>query len=198
MEGLLFPASYEVPVDDTARDVVNMMLQTMSDTIQQNHLDKLAQQNQMSVYTMLILASIVERELLFDQDRGNIASVYWNRVYRPNDETVGLLQADPTVQYARDTQNPPQSMAQYWAPLLTVGSATAVDSPWNTYTQKGFPPTPICSPGLASMLVAAAPPKTDYYFFFAKKMDILSLIKIFRSLKLINKNTQSQTKPIRE
>ncbi len=171
MEGLLFPASYEVPVDGTARDVVNLMLKTMSDTIQQDQLVKLAQQHQMSLYTMLTLASIVEREAGVNTDSGNIASVYWNRVYKKNDETRGLLQADPTVQYALDTQSPPQPPKKYWAPLPagTTGNENAINSPWNTYRQVGFPPTPICSPGLASMKAAASPSVTGYYFFLSKR-----------------------------
>jgi len=169
MEGLLFPASYEVPVDATANDVVGLMLQTMTDKIQQNHLDTQAKQHGLSLYKMLVLASIVEREAGPQNDkveRGGIASVYWNRVYKANDETVGLLQADPTVQYARDTQKPP---TKYWTPLTTTGGNTAADSQWNTYIVKGFPPTPICSPGFTSLLAASAPPNTDYYFFLSKK-----------------------------
>jgi UPF0755 protein len=169
MEGLLFPATYEVPVNATATDVIDMMLQTTQNTIQQNHLDQLAQQHKLSVYQMLILASIVEREAVFPEDRPNIASVYWNRIFRPNAETVSLLDADPTVQYARDSLNPPKPPATYWAPLNDAPANIASNSPWNTYVKQGFPPTPICSPGLASMMAAAAPPATDYYFFFAKK-----------------------------
>ncbi|MBV9227754.1 MAG: endolytic transglycosylase MltG, partial [Chloroflexi bacterium] len=168
MEGLLFPSSYEIPVAATARDVVDLMLKTMSDTIQQNNLEKLAQQHQMSVYTMLTLASIVERETGAKSDRGKVASVYWNRVYKPNAETNGLLQADPTVQYARDTLTPPQAGQRYWSPLQAAGGQIAPDSRWNTYTQAGFPPTPICSPGLASILAAATPTPTNDYYFLAK------------------------------
>ena len=169
MEGLLFPSSYEIPVDATASDVVGLLLQTMTDTINSNHLNTLAQQHNLSLYKMLTLASIVEREAGPQNDvteRGGIASVYWNRVYKPNDETVGLLQADPTVQYARDTQNPP---VLYWQPLADSGGKIAANSPWNTYIVKGFPPTPICSPGLASLQAAATPLNTNYYFFLTKK-----------------------------
>lgn len=166
MEGLLFPASYDIAVNDTAVDVVDKMLDAMNMNIRQSRLDQAAQQNQMSVYKMLILASIVEREAAAPQDRGNIASVYWNRIYKQNDETVGMLQADPTVQYARDTLTPP---TVYWGSLQTAGAETAAGSLWNTYTHKGFPPTPICSPGLASLKAAAAPSPTDYYYFFARK-----------------------------
>lgn len=171
MEGLLFPASYEVPVDATARDVVDLMLQTMENNIQQYHLDTLAQQHQMNVYQMITLASIVEREVVYDKDRGGVASVYWNRLYVAGNETAGFLDADPTVQYARDTLNPPKGATPYWTPLQDAARNIEPTSPWNTYVNKGLPPTPICSPGLASMQAAAAPPKTDYLYFLAAKSD---------------------------
>ena len=167
MEGLLFPDTYEVPIQSTARDVVNLLLGRMSATIKQNHLDTLAQQHKFqNVYQMITLASIVERETGLPEDRGNIASVYWNRLFRQNTETNGLLQADPTVQYARDSQTPPQ---KYWLPLNDTPTNIAPDSPYNTYKNAGLPPTPICSPGLASLQQVANPPTTDYYYFFATK-----------------------------
>jgi UPF0755 protein len=166
MEGLLFPDTYLIPVNATARDVVNMMLAEFNNKVQQNHLDVVAKQKSMSLYQVVILASIVEREIRFDRDRPLVASVYWNRIYKPNNETVGLLDADPTVQYARDSQ---PGTTSYWKPLQNVGRNIAPNSPWNTYINTGFPPTPICNPGLASLLAAAAPARTDYYFFLSKK-----------------------------
>jgi UPF0755 protein len=167
MEGLLFPSTYEVPVGSTARDVINQLLKQMEDMIQQNHLDTLAQQHHyQNVYQLVNLASIIERETGTASNRPNIASVYWNRLFQPNNQTVGLLQADPTVQYARDTANPPQ---QYWKPLNDDPKNIAPNSSWNTYVNKGIPPTPICSPGLASLMAAANPPSTSYYYFFASK-----------------------------
>ncbi len=165
MEGLLFPDTYLVPVDSTARDVVNMMLKEFNDKVQQNNLVALAKQNKLSLYQAVILASIVQREALFDNDRPLVASVYWNRIYRPNAETVGLLNADPTVQYARDSQ---PGTTTFWKPLQNSASTIDPNSLWNTYTHTGFPPTPICSPGLASLLAAASPAKTDYYFFLSQ------------------------------
>jgi UPF0755 protein len=119
----------------------------------------------MSLYQMVTLASIVEREVRFDADRPLVASVYWNRIYRPNADTVSLLEADPTVQYARDSQS---GTTKYWTPLQNSGSTILPNSPYNTYTHQGFPPSPICSPGLASLMAAATPAKTDYYFFLSK------------------------------
>jgi UPF0755 protein len=166
MEGLLFPDTYLIPVNATTGDVVNMMLSEFSDKVQQNHLDVLAKQNRLSLYQMVILASIVEREVRFNQDRPLVASVFWNRIYKPNNETIGRLQDDPTVEYARDSQ---LGTTIYWKPLQDVGGKVASTSPWNTYTHAGLPPTPICSPGLASLKAAAAPTKTDYYYFLSKK-----------------------------
>jgi UPF0755 protein len=166
MEGLLFPDTYLIPVNATTQDVVNMMLTEFNDKVQLYHLDTLAKQNQLSVYQMVILASIVEREAVFKNDRPLVASVYWNRIYRQNNETVGLLDADPTVQYARDSQ---PGTKTYWTPLQNSGTNIAPTNRWNTYTHKGFPPTPICSPGLASLQAAASPARTDYYFFLSKK-----------------------------
>jgi UPF0755 protein len=169
MEGLLFPAGYDIALDADASAVIGTMLTQMQIVIQQNKLDVLAKKNQFdSVYTMLKLASIVEREARSDDERPNIASVYWNRIYKQNAETVGLLDSDPTVQYGRDNLNPPTT---YWLPLAAGGQDVVPTSVYNTYIKTGFPPTPICSPGLKSLLAAAGPPSTDYYYFFARKSD---------------------------
>ncbi|TMD53256.1 MAG: endolytic transglycosylase MltG [Chloroflexi bacterium] len=144
MEGFLFPDTYLIPVNGTAQDVITTMLKEFTSKVQQNHLDTLAKQNKLSVYQMVILASIVQREAA---------------------ETVSELDADPTVQYARDSQ---PGTKKYWTPLQAAGRLVLPTSPWNTYTHAGFPPTPICSPGLASLMAAAAPPTTQFYFFLSK------------------------------
>jgi UPF0755 protein len=108
----------------------------------------------------------VEREVQFDEDRSGVAGVYWNRIIHPNNETVSFINSDPSVQYARDTLNPPKA---YWGPLQDSGRNIAPDSPWNTYTHQGWPPTPICNPGEKSLLAAATPPQSPYYFFLGKK-----------------------------
>ncbi len=153
-------------VQDFLKYTKNPMLTEFTGKVQQNHLAALAKQKQLSLYQAVILASIVEREVIFNNDRSLVASVYWNRIYRPNNETVGLLDADPTVQYARDSQS---GTTTFWKPLQNSGGNIVPNSLWNTYTHKGLPPTPICSPGLASMEAAASPASTDYYFFLSKK-----------------------------
>ena len=166
MEGLLFPDTYDIPVNGTAVDVLDRMLQATEDTISTNHIDTLANQHQLSIYQVFILASLVQREIRFNPDATGVASVYWNRIERPNAETVSLLGSDPSVEYARDTDNSPKV---YWKDLNDVGSNISPNNLWNTYTHAGWPPTPICSPGLVSLLAAAAPPRTNNYFFLGKK-----------------------------
>src|SRR6185312_6317443 len=183
MEGLLFPDTYLVPVDSTARDVVNIILTGFNDKVSQNHLDTFAQQNipiapnspkrncsskEYQLYETVTLASLVEHEVIFNSDRAGVAGVYWNRVYIDGNQTAGFLGADPTVQYARDSQNPPKN-GKYWTPLGDFGKNIAPNSPWNTYTHKYWPPTPICSPQLSSLQAAAKPPKNSYFYFLGKK-----------------------------
>lgn len=167
MEGLLFPATYDIPIDGTTGDVVNRMLTAFDDYTQKYGLVATAKAHGLNEYQMVILASIVQREILYKSDAPGVAGVYWNRAFStvPND-TAGFLGADPTVQYARDTENRP---TKYWLPLADSGKNIAPNSPWNTYTFKGLPPTPICSPGLVTLQAAASPAKSNYFYFFNAK-----------------------------
>ncbi|HLQ30888.1 MAG TPA: endolytic transglycosylase MltG [Ktedonobacteraceae bacterium] len=167
MEGLLFPATYDVPIDGDARYVVNRMLTVFDDYVQKYDLAAKAKAHNLNEYQMVILASLVQREIANVNDAPGVAGVYWNRAFStvPND-TAGFLGSDPSVEYARDTQNPPK---QYWLPLADAGKNIATNSPWNTYINKGLTPTPICSPGLATLEAAASPKQSGYFYFFSTK-----------------------------
>ena len=167
MEGLLFPDTYLVPTDYTTTQVIDMMLGEFTQQLQQHKLVATAQQHQLTQYQMIILASIVQRESGNTIDMPLIAGIYWNRVLKPNAETNGLLQADPTVEYARDTDQTPK---KYWINLGSSGTGSQVDpgSPWNTYTHAGWPPTPISSPNLAALTAASNPGQTSCYYFLTR------------------------------
>jgi UPF0755 protein len=173
MEGLLFPDTYLIPSDYSTVQVIDIMLNRFNQVMQQYHLVSLARQHQLSAYQMVILASIVQREAANDGQMPLIAGIYWKRLYQPNSEVGTLLEADPTVQYARDTDHPPSSVADYWKPLTDVGGKIDPGSPWNTYNSQhpGWPPTPIASPSLTAMKAAAGPMQTDCYFFLTKPRD---------------------------
>ena len=157
MEGFLFPDTYRFAADATAQDIVN--------TMESNYVTRT--QNLNVSYNTLILASIIEREAKFDEDRPIIASVFLNRLAK------GMaLQSDVTVQYAKaNTQCGMKSLfvctMTNWWPALVSGDTKSIDSPHNTYENTGLPKTPISNPGLKSIQAAVNPAQTDYLFFVA-------------------------------
>lgn len=167
MEGLLFPDTYSVPVNYNTVQVIDMMLNEFTTFVQP--LIATAKAHKLDKYHMIILASIVQREAANAKQMPLIAGIYWNRIFAPTNETRGLMDADPTVQYAYDTDNPPSAQSGYWAPLKDSGANVDPTSPWNTYTFVGWPPTPISSPNLKSLLAAASPQPTNCYYFLSKK-----------------------------
>jgi len=166
MEGLLFPDTYYMASNGTALDLIDAMLSEMQTQITTNKIDQYAAQHNLSQYQVLTLASIVQREAGATDSPGQIASVYLNRLYTPAgiaETGGGYMQADPTVQYARDTDSPP---TKYWTPLADKGKNIATNNKWNTYIYPGLPPTPICSPGLKVLLASANAPTTNNLYFF--------------------------------
>jgi UPF0755 protein len=104
---------------------------------------------------MLILASIIEKETGVPEERGQVASVFVNRLNR------GMrLQTDPTVIYGLTKG---QGVLGRGLRQSELRGAT----PWNTYVIEGLPPTPIANPGAASLMAAVAPDATDFVFFVA-------------------------------
>jgi UPF0755 protein len=106
-----------------------------------------------SAYEALIMASLVEKETGVEADRARVASVFYNRL------KAGMpLQTDPTVIYGLGEA--------YGGNLRKIDLQT--DTPYNTYTRRGLPPTPIAMPGLASLNVVLHPQKTDLYYFVSR------------------------------
>lgn len=105
--------------------------------------------------TVLILASIVEKEAKTDEERPIIASVYLNRIAQKMP-----LQADPTVIYA--LKNGKTDFG-----YILSKEDLKYDSPYNTYVYAGLPPSPICNPGKNSIKAVLNPANTDYLFFVA-------------------------------
>ncbi len=153
LEGFLFPETYRLPENPTALDLLSRMLETFDARVPAEMQAAAANQG-LSIYELVTLASIVERESVLDEERPLIAGVYHNRL-----EEGWFLGACPTVQYALGAPG-------NWWPQFTL-EATEVDSAYNTYHNLGLPPGPICSPGLASIQASAYPTETDFFFFLA-------------------------------
>ncbi len=155
LEGFLFPDTYRLPAEATPYDLVERML-TDFDTRVTAEIRQGFEAQGLSLYEGITLASIVEREAVLDEERPLIAGVYYNRL-----RDGWPLSACPTVQYALGYR---PDEGTWWKHQLYFDDLE-VDSPYNTYRRLGLPPSPIASPGLASIRATAFPAQTDYYFF---------------------------------
>lgn len=158
LEGFLFPDTYRVALDATAADLVEAMLRNFERQVTSQMRTDAATRG-LTLYQVVTLASIVEREAVIPDERPIIASVYLNRLAADM-----KLEADPTVQYAMGYQ---ADRDEWWNLSLTPQDYYAVDSPYNTYLYAGLPPGPIANPGLASIQAVIYPAQTPYLYFRA-------------------------------
>ena len=174
LEGYLYPDTYRVDANASAREVVEKLLDTFGRRLTQEIRDGIAAQG-LTIDQAVTLASIVEREAVLDAERPIIAGVYLNRINNPTAGTVGLLQADPTLQYALSTNEfgsrPVRDWGQitWWPQLQTGGQDVVLPEAlagYQTYLVKGLPPTPISAPRIASIAGVAAPDTASGYFYF--------------------------------
>ncbi len=178
LEGYLAAGDYQVKPDATADQLVRMMLDRFLANVGPERM-KVAASRGLTWYQVLTLASIVEQEAKIPSERPLIAGVFENRLDHPTAETAGFLGSDPTVLYLNDTiqlakLKPPQ-FAQYyfWGPLETPLPAElpANLAGYNTYTSKGLPPGPICTPTVGSIDAALEPDTAPGYFYFLGRKD---------------------------
>lgn len=174
LEGFLFPDTYELPMKTTPEAVVDLMVSNFGSRAaaeiegrlpgKQLFDLSLGTYRPMTVFDVVTLASIVEREAVLDEERPIIASVYYNRLDPAYiEETALRLSADPTVQYARGVD---PTTGNWWNPMQP-GEGQTLESPYNTFKVQGLPPGPICNPGLASILAVLNPADTTYLYFHA-------------------------------
>lgn len=158
LEGFLFPETYRIPAQAEVEDLVERMLSTLDERFTPE-MRQLATERGMTIYEVMTLASIVEREAVIAEEQPLIAGVFLNRL-----EQGMYLRADPTIQYAKGYD---ATTGQWWAPV-TPEDWEGVDSPYNTYLYPALPPGPICSPGLSAIQAVLEPADTEYLFFLAK------------------------------
>lgn len=151
-EGLLFPDTYEFSRDASAEDILQRLSSTMEQRV--NSIDwKAVTDLGLTEYDGIIVASLIETEALWDEERPLVSSVLHNRL------GLGMkLDIDATVLYALGTRNISEFDRE-------------VDSPYNTYLVGGLPPTPIASPGKASLDAAANPVESAYLFYVLSDRD---------------------------
>lgn len=167
-EGYLFPDTYLIPRKATAEGIITILTNNFNKKFDETLKDKVRKLG-LTERQALILASLVEREAKFDEDRPKVSSVLIKRF------RSGIpLQVDATIQYALGYQSDERT---WWKKHLTFEDLK-IDSPYNTYENAGFPPGPITNPGLASLqAVADADLQATFLFYVSDKKGHLHFAK---------------------
>ncbi|HKE36687.1 MAG TPA: endolytic transglycosylase MltG [Candidatus Baltobacteraceae bacterium] len=148
LEGFLFPSTYLVSIGASPQQVESQLAGEFLTKLPHDAAAR-AKKLGVTVPQAVTVASLVEREAKADADRPLIASVIYNRL-----RLRMPLQVDATIEYALPAHKNELSFADL-----------RIDSPYNTYTHAGLPPTPIANPGLPSLEAALAPSKTDFLYY---------------------------------
>ncbi|MGT2933191.1 endolytic transglycosylase MltG [Streptococcus catagoni] len=154
LEGYLFPATYNYYKESSIKDVVDEMLATTDATLAPYY-DKINASGK-TVNEVLTLASLVEKEGSTDEDRRDIASVFYNRL-----NNGMALQSNIAILYAMDKLGDKTTLAE------DAGIDTTIKSPYNIYTHTGLMPGPVDSPGVSAIDATVKPANTDYLYFVA-------------------------------
>ncbi|MFC3802099.1 endolytic transglycosylase MltG [Cohnella sp. GCM10012308] len=155
IEGYLFPETYEMKKGSTESDIIDRMLAELDrklGTLPEDWQSVLEERG-WTLHELLTAASLVEREVVVDEERPIVAGVILNRL-----DKKMALQIDATIQYLLDKQKD-----------KLTNDDLKVDSPYNTYQNKGLPPGPISSPSLKSIEAVLYPADTDYLYYVTKK-----------------------------
>ncbi len=160
LEGYYFPDTYLLPIDSTGSEVKDEMLKNFDEAVQ-NNIDpkaagthKASMKSKINVDTVVKIASLIQREAAGKSDMRLISGIIWNRLFN------GMsLDLDATLQYAKGSDD------SGWWPQVTPQDKK-IESPYNTYKNKGLPPSAISNPGIAAIEAAYDPIKTDYVFYF--------------------------------
>lgn len=163
-EGYLFPDTYSVSKETGIKTIVKQM----RDNFEQKYSKINTKNSRLDKSQVIILASLIEREALANQEKPVIAGILINRL------NAGIpLQVDATIQYAKGKDF---SSGKWWE-SVTVQEYRSVQSDYNTYLFDGLPPGPISNPGLESLQAAANPSDTNYLYYLHDKNGIIRYAK---------------------
>jgi UPF0755 protein len=150
LEGYLLPETYAFQWQQDEESIIRTQVQQFWEAFDDS-LRNRAREVSWTMHDVVTLASIIEGEVVLDEERARVSGVYHNRLRKHM-----LLQADPTIQYF--VENGPRRL---------LYSDLKTDHPYNTYIRKGLPPGPVNNPGRASIVAALYPEKHDYIYFVA-------------------------------
>jgi len=152
IEGYLFPDTYEIFLEEGVAGAVNKMTANFEKKMTPELREEIASQGK-SISDIVIMASLIEKEVKTLADKKNVSGVLWKRI------KIGMpLQVDSTIIYALGGEA-----------NKVLYDDLEVDSPYNTYKNKGLPPGPICNPGMDSITAAIYPQKTSYLYYLSTR-----------------------------
>jgi len=153
-DGKFFPGRYVVPKDASPEMVAELVVAEFSTEVLARYDETV--EAVVPLHDALIIASLLEREAYDFTDMRVISGIIWNRLF------IGMpLQLDATLQYAKGSL---KSEAKWWPRVVPADKY--INSPFNTYEEKGLPPSPIANPSLESIVAALNPRETDCLFYF--------------------------------
>jgi len=147
-EGYLFPDTYYFDREVSIDEIIKKMRNNFDREVEEKLRREIEKQGK-TLYNILIMASLIEKEVISDEDRAIVAGIFWKRL-----EINYPLQSCATIAYILGIDKWRYSIED-----------TRIKSPYNTYTNIGLPPTPINNPGLSAIKAAIYPKETDYNFF---------------------------------
>jgi len=155
LEGFLFPDTYNFFTGEKdEKKLVSKMLDNFEKKIGEYLKNRAPDQNE-TVYNTVIMASLIEREVITDEDKKIASGLLWKRI------EIGMpLQVDATIIYIKHKRGD-NGFDIYQEDL-------SIDSPYNTYLNLGLPPAPISNPGLGSLVAAIHPQQSDYLYYLSK------------------------------
>ena len=148
LEGYLFPDTYFIAKDASVQQIADKMLDAFNDKVFLAVEKDIKAQNK-TLYQIITMASILEKEVNTKEDFGIVSGIFWKRI------SIGqALQSDATLEYVLKTNEFQHSIEQ-----------TKIDSLYNTYKYKGLPPGPISNPGIDTIQAALNPEDSKYLYF---------------------------------
>ncbi len=170
LEGYLYPDTYFFDPEDGAKGVIEKMLTNFNKKLTKDLRNEIKSQGK-TVYEVLTLASIVEKEMYGEEDRRMVADVFLKRL-----EDGIALQSDATINYITKKGTTRPSYADL-----------EIQDPYNTYRSKGLPPGPICNPSIESIKAVIYPKSNDYYYFLNTEDGTIIYSKTFEE-HVVNKH----------
>ena len=150
LEGYLFPDTYDISYGDSLENIVRRMLNNFEDKLEQELIEDIESQDK-SLFEIITMASLLEKELITFEDKKIASGVLWKRI------EIGMpLQVDATVNYVTGKNI-----------RKVVITDTKKDSLYNTYKYKGLPLGPISNPGIESIRAALYPEESPYFYYLS-------------------------------